>query len=251
MTIRFGKIQDKKAEIRFFDQYSGDGYDVFDMESKNRLIDECLRVLGTFKKLDKGMLVADCGCGSGVFTSILRDKGFKTVGLDLSCKIIMSGKKRFNDMDFINGDVDLLPIASSSLDLILFSGMPHHLPEKSLCASEAFRVLKPGGAFVAFDPNKLNPFMWIYRDKSSPLHSSKGVSVNESPVGEKEIKKVFSDSGFNVNIEYLSGLHYRVIASSFLRPILPVYNFLDDTIFRPKFMRRHRAFLITVGRKPL
>jgi ubiquinone/menaquinone biosynthesis C-methylase UbiE len=244
------KIQDKKAEMEFFDQYSEKGYDVFDVESKNRIIGECLSVLSRFTKFDRGKLMADFGCGSGAFTDILRDRGFHAVGLDLNYKILSAGRRKFSEIDFINGDVDKLPIASESLDLILFSGMLHHLPEKSSCAAEAFRVLKPGGSFVAFDPNKLNPFMWIYRDKSSPLHSDKGVSVNESPVSQSEVYEVFSNVGFKVDFDYLSGLHYRMIASSFLRPILPVYNFLDDVIFRPRFMKRRRAFLITVGQKP-
>ena len=173
--------QDKKAEMEFFDQFSDRGYDVFDSESKNRIVTECMNVLSSFVKIKNGMLIADFGCGSGVFTDILREKGFNTIGLDLSRKILSAGRRKFPGMNFVNGDVERLPFASSSLDLVLFSGMLHHLPEKTLCASEAYRVLKPGGAFVAFDPNKLNPFMWIYRDKSSPLHSDKGVSVNESP----------------------------------------------------------------------
>ncbi len=249
MTDIATRIQDKKAEIEFFDQFSGMGYDVFDAESKDRLVGECLGVLSAYVHLAPGMLVADFGCGSGAFTDVLRKKGFKTIGLDLNFKILATGSRKFPEIHFVNGDVDRLPLASSSLDIILFSGMLHHLPEKSICASEAFRVLKPGGSFVAFDPNRLNPFMWIYRDKSSPLHSDKGVSVNESPVSQNEVNEVFSAAGFKVEFDYLSGLHYRMIASSFLRPILPVYNFLDDVIFRPKFMRKRRAFLITVGQK--
>lgn len=111
--------------------------------------------------------------------------------------------------------------------------------------------MKPGGGFVAFDPNRLNPFMWIYRDKSFPLHSDKEVGVNESPVCQQELYEVFSKVGFDVAFDYLSGLRYKMIASSFLRSILPVYNFFDDVIFRPHFMRRRRAFLLTVGKKPL
>jgi SAM-dependent methyltransferase len=39
----------------------------------------------------------------------------------------------------------------------------HPLPDPARCGSEVFRVLKPGGSFVAFDPNRLNPLMYLYR----------------------------------------------------------------------------------------
>ncbi len=159
-------------------------------------------------------------------------------------------KKAEIEFFMVNGDVEALPLAGSSVDYILFSGMLHHLPDKRLCASEAFRVLRPGGAFVAFDPNRRNPFMWLYRDISSPLHSQKGVTKNERPVSAEEIREAFSGCGFEVEIGYLSGLHYKSIASSFLRPLLPLYNFLDAAIFGADFMRKRRSFIITVGRKP-
>jgi SAM-dependent methyltransferase len=50
----------------------------------------------------------------------------------------------------------------------------HRLLDPARCASEVFRVLKPDGSFVAFDPNRLNPFMYLYRDRSSPFYSSVG-----------------------------------------------------------------------------
>ncbi len=242
-------LQDKKAEIDFFDGFAGpEGYDVFDAESKERLISECLKILSTIRKPEEGSLFADMGCGSGVFTGILKKRGFSVIGLDLSFRILRCGYQG-QVHDLINGDVEFLPIQDSSLDFILFSGMLHHLPDKNLCAKEAFRVLKPGGAFVAFDPNKSNPFMWLYRDISSPLHSQKGVTRNECPVSAEEVAEVFEKHGFKVKLGYLSGLHYKAIASSFLRPLLPLYNLLDGLIFSTDFMSRRRSFLITVGMK--
>ncbi|MFZ2656332.1 MAG: class I SAM-dependent methyltransferase [Victivallales bacterium] len=243
-------VQDKKAEIEFFNSFSGpQGYDVFDAESKDRLVGECLKVLSSAKKPETGVLFADLGCGSGVFTGILKQKGFRVLGLDLSHKILEAGKKS-HDLNFVNGDVEFLPFKDSSIDFVMFSGMLHHLPDKELCAVEAFRVLKPGGAFVAFDPNKQNPFMWLYRDISSPLHSQKGVTKNECPISAVEVEEVFGRHGFKMKIDYLSGLHYKAIASSLLRPLLPLYNFLDAVIFSSRFMRKRRSFIISVGQKP-
>jgi 2-polyprenyl-3-methyl-5-hydroxy-6-metoxy-1,4-benzoquinol methylase len=76
-------VQDKQAEIEFFNGFSGPrGYDVFDEESKNRIVSECLAVLSSVKKPESGAVFADLGCGSGVFTNILKNKGFRVIGLD-------------------------------------------------------------------------------------------------------------------------------------------------------------------------
>ena len=98
--------------------------------------------------------------------------------------------KRYPDLEFLEGDAEHLPFPSSSLDGVLLSGLVHHLPDPSRCAAEVFRVLKPGGAFVAFDPNRMNPFMYLYRDRSSPFYSSVGVTENERPVLAQQVAAV-------------------------------------------------------------
>ena len=85
----------------------------------------------------------------------------------------------------------------------LLSGLLHHLPDPARCVAEVFRVLKPGGTFVAFDPNRMNPFMYLYRDHSSPLYSPVGVTENERPgAGLHRIAAVFKNAGFTVGTDY-------------------------------------------------
>jgi len=96
----------------------------------------------------------------------------------------------------------------------------------------------------------MNPFMYLYRDRSSPFYSSVGVTENERPVLARRVAAVFRSVGFDVGTDYLSGLSYRYVASSRLRWILPVYNALDRWLFAPNFMRPLRSFVLTYGRKP-
>jgi ubiquinone/menaquinone biosynthesis C-methylase UbiE len=239
--------QDKQKEIAFFDGHAAaDTYDVFTPESNLRLIETCMRVTG----LKPGARVADLGCGSGVFTYLLHQKGYRAVGLDISPKLIGLGKAKYPEVEFLEGDVEHLPFPSSGIDGILLSGLVHHLPDPALCAAEIFRVLKPGGAFVAFDPNRMNPFMYLYRDRSSPLYSPVGVTENERPVLAHHIAGVFRKSGFKVGTDYLSDLRYRYLASAQLRWLLPAYNAIDRVLFAPDFMKPFRSFVLTYGVKP-
>ena len=238
--------QDKNKEIAFFDGHAAaDSYDVFTTESSRRLIQTCAQ-LAQFRP---GAGLADLGCGSGVFTDLLRQQGYVPVGLDISPKLIALGRAKYPAIDFLEGDVEHLPFESESLDGVLLSGLLHHLPDPARCAAEVFRVLRPGGSFAAFDPNRMNPFMYLYRDRTSPLYSPVGVTENERPVLAREIAATFKDAGFKVGTDYISTLKYTYLASDRLRWLLPAYNAIDRMAFSPAVMRPLRSFVLTYGEK--
>ncbi len=238
--------QDKLKEIEFFDRHAeADSYDVFTPESNRKLIDAFARL----SELPRGARIADLGCGSGAFTEELRQAGYSVVGVDISPKLVELGRKKYPGLELLEGDVEKLPFDTGSFDGVLLSGLVHHFPDPSRCAAETFRILRGGGRFVAFDPNRMNPFMYLYRDRSSPFYSSVGVTENERPVLASEIAQVFATAGFEVGTDYLSGLAYRYVASSGGRMLLPIYNAIDRTIFGLPFMRPLRAFVLTYGAK--
>jgi ubiquinone/menaquinone biosynthesis C-methylase UbiE len=239
--------QNKSGEIAFFDRYAmSNAYDVFSPDTNERLIDIFVRLSG----LPQGAHVADLGCGSGVFSNLLRLRGYTCTGVDLSPALIDIARAKFPGIDFIEGDVERLAFPDASFDGVLLGGVLHHLPDPSRCAAEVMRILKPGGKFVAFDPNRTNPFMYLYRDRSSPFYSPVGVTENERPVLAHEIAATFRAAGFRVGTEFHSGLKYRYTASRLARRWLPVYNWLDRILFRPQFMARYRSFVFSFGEKP-
>jgi ubiquinone/menaquinone biosynthesis C-methylase UbiE len=234
-------------EIAFFDAHAvADDYDVFTPAASARLVDELVRLSG----LAPGARVADLGCGSGAFTHLLARAGYACVGLDLSAKLIEVGRRKYPLIEFLEGDIEHLPFPDASFDGVMLSGVVHHFPDPSRCAAEVFRVLRPGGRFVAFDPNRMNPFMWLYRDRASPLYSPLGVTENERPVCAREVAAVFERAGFEVTSHYLAGLTYRWVASPRARLLLPLYNFIDAALFGLGVMKRLRPFVLTAGSKP-
>lgn len=239
--------QKKTSEIAFFDsQGVSNGYDVFAPETNARVVDIFVRLTG----LGPGARVADLGCGSGVFTALLRQRGFVCTGVDLSANLLRIARGKFPGIDFIEGDVEHLPFADASFDGALLGGVLHHLPDPSRCAAEVMRILRPGGKFVAFDPNRQNPFMYLYRDRASPLYSAVGVTENERPILAGEIAATFRAAGFRTGTEFHSGLQYRHTASPAVRRLLPLYNLIDRILFRPELMTRYRSFVFSFGEKP-
>ncbi|MFA6267134.1 MAG: class I SAM-dependent methyltransferase [Pseudolabrys sp.] len=239
--------QDKKKEIDFFDSYGASGaYDVFTPATNERIVDIVTRLLG----LPPSARIADLGCGTGVFTGLLHWRGFASCGVDLSPSLIRIAREKYPDIVFLEGDIERLPFADASLDGVLLAGVLHHLPDRAACAAEIKRILRPGGRFAAFDPNRNNPFMYLYRDRSSPFYSAYGVTENERPVMAGELAETFRAAGFTAGTEFHSGLKYRYIASPMLRWLLPAYNAADQFLFRPKSMERMRQFVFTFGEKP-
>jgi SAM-dependent methyltransferase len=240
------KLQDKQKEIAFFDAHAAIAdYDVFTPQANARLIAAFVRL----SKLPSGASVADLGCGSGVFTDLLRREGYASVGIDISGRLVALGRSRYPGLRLIEGDAENLPFESNSLDGVLLSGLLHHFPDPSRLIGEVRRVLKPGGRFVGFDPNRMNPFMWLYRDRASPFYSPIGVTENERPILAWRMAEMFRSQGFDVRTEYLAGLAYRYVASQRTRTLLPIYNFIDNVMFNTAIMRPFRPFVLISGEK--
>ena len=238
--------QDKQKEIAFFDGHAAaDDYDVFTPQASARLVDAFVKLT----RLKPGARVIDLGCGSGTFTALLARAGYDSIGLDISAKLLEVGRRKHPHIEFVAGDIEHLPFPAESFDGALLSGVVHHFPDPSPCAAETFRLLRPRGRFVAFDPNRMNPFMWLYRDRASPFYSPVGVTPNERPVLAREIRTTFARAGFAVTSYYLAGLAYRYVASPRARLVLPIYNFIDSFVFGLSLMERLRPFVLTGERR--
>lgn len=240
-------IQNKKKEVDFFDNLaSTQEYNVFTDDANQKIINTVLKL----SKLNAGAQIIDLGCGSGIFTQLFQQRGYDCIGLDLSQKLLQLGKQQIPTIHYLQGDVETLPFADNSLDMIVLSCLVHHLPDPRLSAKEVYRVLKPQGQFVAFDPNRLNPFMYLYRDRSSPFYSSKGVTENERPVIPRKVRNIFNAVGFETKLHYVDSLSFRYVESDAAKGLLPIYNFIDRTFFKLKIMQPFRAFVFTHGIKP-
>lgn len=241
-------MQNKAEEINFFDSFCHENdYEVFNGRGYKRILSELNKTIGTKRKIK----ILDMGCGTGAFTSKLIKSNFDIHGVDISPESIKLARKLYPQINFSVGDIEnLLFFDDESFDLITLSGVLHHFDNFENVISECYRLLKKKGRIFAYDPNRQNPIMWLYRCKNSPFYSSKGVTPNEEPISKDLIHTIFSSFNFSeVNIYSISGVTYKYIESKYAKLLLPVYN-LIEILFDLQFLRKnYGSFIITTGVK--
>jgi len=96
----------------------------------------------------KNKKVLDLGCGTGRHTVILKRRGAKVWGIDLSPKMIEIAKSEIKDVDFKIGSVYRLPYKSNFFDIVVAGLVIGYFKNLDKAFKEVYRVLKNNGIFV-------------------------------------------------------------------------------------------------------
>ena len=99
-----------------------------------------------------GERVLDLGCGEGDFAAAAAQAGAgEVLGVDVAAEAVRRARARNPGLRFERVD-DELPAADASFDLIWCSEVLEHLLDTAAVLSEARRVLRTGGIFLATTP---------------------------------------------------------------------------------------------------
>jgi SAM-dependent methyltransferase len=106
------------------------------------------------------------GCGPGGFTAIAAETAREVVGVDVSRAWVEAAEATFRDRKIANARSELtagetLPFEDGSFDVVTMVDVIHHLDDPRGVLAEVHRVLVPGGTFLVFEPNKLNPLLTL------------------------------------------------------------------------------------------
>jgi ubiquinone/menaquinone biosynthesis C-methylase UbiE len=146
--------------------------------------------------LGKSQFALDIGCGTGLITRFIGSA--LVVGVDINRWNLDRAKKRIHRADFVQCDVEHLPLRGSLADFAICTEVIEHLSFPSVAVGEIARVLKPTGTFIGSVPSS-NP-LWRFRNVLSITHPQSEPFHNN--FSKLQLKKLLSSFFRDSNLFY-------------------------------------------------
>ncbi len=143
------EFQKKGAVENFAKRFESDDREIFARRA------EILDAL----QLKPGMAVADVGAGTGLFTRLFAEKvgpEGKVVAVDVSKQMLEhiakdAEKQGMKQIKTVLGTQETTNLKPDSADLVFLSEVYHHLENYDEMLASMYQALKPGGALVVID----------------------------------------------------------------------------------------------------
>lgn len=174
-------------------RYSGNGF-LYHARIVTEMLDG---VRMSDRRSDK---VLDAGCGIGFVSQLYPN--FDIIGVDIS-----DGMLRQNPFNYVKAPVENLPFESNTFDVVIARSLLHHLEDPMAGINEMYRVLKPGGKFVCWDPNhgflyELVRHLFQRTERFSHLHKS---------FNDKELIDMLENVFTVTEVRYIGYIAYPIL----------------------------------------
>lgn len=184
--------------------------------------------------IQPGEIVLDLGSGGGVDCFLAAQKvgsSGHVIGVDMTPEMLSKArndaiKYGYKNIEFRLGEIENLPAADASVDVIISNCVINLSPDKPRVFAEAFRVLKPGGCLAVSDMIATSPLPdSIKRDLSLYVGCVSGAVYID------DLKKMLEKAGFDEikiqlndgsNKECAKGTNFEeIVASAMIEAVKP------------------------------
>lgn len=152
------------------------------------------RVIQDHRPTGRPAEVLDIGCGHGIIHPHLARTDCQLSGIDVATEVVEIACQLNPQVDYRTFNGKVLPFDPASFDVVFMICVLHHIPPSQWLniVTEARRVLRPGGAFVVFEHNPLNPItQWIVRHND--------IDADAVLVHSGHLKKSLRKAGFTAS----------------------------------------------------
>lgn len=101
----------------------------------------------------KNGLCLDIGCGSGLLTEKIKERGYNVISCDFDERAIKLCKEKGTEAIQVNSETDRIPFDDNHFDLISCFEVIEHIKSPQNMLNEIHRTLKQDGIFVISTPN--------------------------------------------------------------------------------------------------
>ncbi len=153
------------------------------------------------------VVVADLGAGEGLISQLLARNARQVWCIDNSPRMVEVGtelarKNRLTNLSYKLGDIELVPLPDSSVDIAILSQALHHARHPQKAVDEAFRILRPGGQLLVLElaehefekARELYADLWLgFRESTLDqfLRKAGFMKVEVSPVSRETVEPFF------------------------------------------------------------
>ena len=149
--------------------------------------------------LGAGQVVLDLGSGAGVDCFLAAKKVGRTgrvIGVDMTPEMVsksrtLAAQGGYRNVEFRLGEIEHLPVADASVDVVLSNCVINLAPGKSAVYAEAFRVLRPGGQLAVSDVVATRRIAARYRNDPE-----KWASCSSGALAPRSIRSMLRHVGF-------------------------------------------------------
>ena len=142
--------------------------------------------------------VADVGCGRGNHCfELARRFGCRAVGIDLvlpPLHVAALSKERPALVEFVQGDIEHLPIQAAGIDFVWCRDMLVHVRNLKAAVRECCRILRPGGKMLAWVTMETE---LMERREAERLYTA--LAIEPKSVSQKYLEASFESAGFTIS----------------------------------------------------
>ena len=148
------------------------------------------------RKFGGSQIALDIGCGTGLITRFIQSSF--VIGVDINRWNLERAKQRIPAADFLQCDVEHLPLRDTLVDFAISTEVIEHLYIPSRALREISRVMKSHGTFIGSVPSS-NP-LWRFRNILSVTHPQSEPFHNN--FSKPEMKELLSRFFQDTNLFY-------------------------------------------------